>query len=269
MKCWKCGRTGHWRRECWNAERKEKLVTTTQAQELVNERRASACREKENYRSHEDHDRRECDKVVHHYQQDDGFRKRFEFGRGSGRRGGRGQGGLGYDDRIFQRDKGGAPRKDRPYRRGPHEGGRVGTRELRATSKQDNTLIERKAKDTPESTPEYNLSKVSKGEDLSPCEKKHTLRKKKEEEVDKEEECKNIEIPQRVGKQWDVLDIDIQYKDSGTGRGGHERGCGGFKDNQDRPPIVQPWEREYVCSISPKEILSRHKTADRCGFSST
>ncbi|KAF6197588.1 hypothetical protein GE061_008553 [Apolygus lucorum] len=199
MKCWKCGRTGHWRRECWNAERKEKLVTTTQA----------------------------------------------------------------------QRDKGGAPCKDRPYRRGPHEGGRGGTRELRATSKQDNTLIERKAKDTPESTPEYNLSKVSKGEDLSSCEKMHTLRKKKEEEVDKEEECENIEIHQRVGKQWDVLDIDIQYKDSDTGRGGHERGCGGFKDNQDRPPIVQPWEREYVSSISPKEILSRHKTADRCGFSST
>ncbi|KAF6217311.1 hypothetical protein GE061_001665 [Apolygus lucorum] len=157
--------------------------------------------------------------------------------------------------RTLQRDKGGAPRNDRPL----FGSNRTG---LWATSKQDNTLNKRKAKEAPKSTPEYKLSKASKDEDLSRWEKMHTLRKKKEEEVDKEEE--NIEIPQRVGKQWDVLDIDIQFKGSDTGCGGHGRGCGSFKDNQDRPPIVQPWEREYVSSsssISPKE--SRHKTSER------
>ncbi|KAF6212704.1 hypothetical protein GE061_013230 [Apolygus lucorum] len=108
--------------------------------------------------------------------------------------------------RTLQRDKGDAPRNDRPNRRGPHRDDRGGRRPsgsnrtgLWATSKQDNTLNERKAKEAPNSTPEYNLSKASKGEDLSRWEKMNTLHKKKEEEVDKEEE--NIEIPQRVGKQ--------------------------------------------------------------------
>ncbi|KAF6197681.1 hypothetical protein GE061_008647 [Apolygus lucorum] len=200
------------------------------------------------------------------YQQDDGFKKRFDFGRGGGRRGGRGQSGQGYDDRTFQRDKGGAPPKDRPHQRGPHEGVRGATREynclsgsnrtdVRATSKQDNTLNKRKAKETPK-------SKVSKGEDMSRWEKMNTLRKKNEEEVGKDEECEDIEIPQRVGKQWDVLDIGIQYKGSDTGSGGYGYGCGGIKENQERPPIAQPREREYVPSISPKEILTLHKTAE-------
>ncbi|KAF6210363.1 hypothetical protein GE061_013467 [Apolygus lucorum] len=273
MKCWKFGRTGH-------VDRKEnKLVTATQAQELEGEQEASECRKVgPTFGTFRTSFSADCDRAVDRYQQDEGFRVSFESAKGGGHRGGRGQGGQGYGDRTFQRDMGGVPCKNRPHQRELHEGDRKGRREynclsgsnrtgVRANSKQDNTLNERKAKEAPKSIPEYNLSKNSKGEDLSRGEKIHTLCKKKEEEVVKEEECEDIEIPQRVGKQWNVLDIDIQHRD--TGRGGYGCGCDGFKNNQDRPPIVHARERENdlaSSSISVKEVLSRHKTAEQSGF---
>lgn len=126
--------------------------------------------------------------------------------------------------------------------------------------KEELTLDEWKAKKAPKTTPEYNLRKAGEGEDLTQWKKMYALRKKKEEEDDEDEEYEYIEIPQRVGRQRHVLDIDIRYKDSrgsNTGRGGRGRGRGGFRGNQDRPPIAQPREREHVpssSSISSKEI---------------
>ncbi|BES93446.1 heterochromatin organization [Nesidiocoris tenuis] len=99
------------------------------------------------------------------------------------------------------------------------------------TPKEELTLDEWKAKKGPKAAPSYNLRKAGEGEDLTQWKKMYALRKKKDEEDEEDEEYEYIEIPQRVGRQRHVLDIDIRYKDSrggnvGRGRG---RGRGGFR----------------------------------------